>query len=102
MLIRCSSWDSICVRECPDSLQAAHASITFDPVRKIPTSRKIGQNMEPSHSLEDLYGRPGFLLKRCHQVAAAIFLDECNAFNVKTYLHGCLCVMLQYTGVSEI
>jgi DNA-binding MarR family transcriptional regulator len=83
-------------------LQAAHASITFDPVRKIPTSRKIGQSMAPSHSLEDLYGRPGFLLKRCHQVAAAIFLDECSEFNVTPSQHGCLRALHEFPGIDQI
>ena len=31
----------------------------------------------PVNSLERLYGRPGFLLRRAHQVSAAIFESEC-------------------------
>jgi len=58
--------------------------------------------MAPSHSLEDLYGRPGFLLKRCHQVAAAIFLDECSEFNVTPSQHGCLRALHEYPGIDQI
>jgi len=58
--------------------------------------------MAPSHSLEDLYGRPGFLLKRCHQVAAAIFLDECSEFNVTPSQHGCLRALHEFPGIDQI
>jgi hypothetical protein len=43
-----------------------------------------------SHSLQDMYRRPGFLLKRCHQVSMAIFLDECSEFNLTQSQYGCL------------
>jgi hypothetical protein len=33
-------------------------------------------------SLQDVYLRPGFLLKRCHQVTAAIFAEHCREFGV--------------------
>jgi len=43
-----------------------------------------------SDSLQDMYRRPGFLLKRCHQVSMAIFLDECSEFNLTQSQYGCL------------
>jgi DNA-binding MarR family transcriptional regulator len=58
--------------------------------------------MTPNHPLEDLYGRPGFLLKRCHQVAAAIFLDECGEFNVTPSQHGCLRALHEFPGIDQI
>ena len=58
--------------------------------------------MAPNHPLEDLYGRPGFLLKRCHQVAAAIFLDECSEFNVTPSQHGCLHALHEFPGIDQI
>jgi MarR family transcriptional regulator, lower aerobic nicotinate degradation pathway regulator len=58
--------------------------------------------MAPRRSLEDLYGRPGFLLKRCHQVAAGIFLDECSKFNVTPSQHGCLSALHEFPGVDQI
>ncbi len=33
-------------------------------------------------SLADLYRRPGFMVKRLHQVATAIFLEECGRYNM--------------------
>jgi DNA-binding MarR family transcriptional regulator len=58
--------------------------------------------MAHKHPLEDLYGRPGFLLKRCHQVAAGIFLDECNEFSVTPSQHGCLRALQEFPGIDQI
>ncbi len=58
--------------------------------------------MASNHPLEDLYERPGFLLKRCHQVAAAIFLEECSEFNVTPSQHGCLCALHEFPGIDQI
>ncbi|MCC6887277.1 MAG: MarR family transcriptional regulator [Hyphomicrobiales bacterium] len=57
----------------------------------------------PSKSrLADMYRRPGFLLKRCHQVAMAIFLEEARAFNITQSQYGCLRALREYPGVDQI
>ena len=53
-------------------------------------------------SLQDMYRRPGFLLKRCHQVAMAIFLDECRQFNLTQSQYGCLRALEIHPGVDQI
>src|ERR1035437_2875026 len=58
--------------------------------------------MAPNHPLEDLYRRPGFLLKRCHQVSAGIFLDECREFSVTPSQHGCLRALHEFPGIDQI
>lgn len=58
--------------------------------------------MAPNRSLDDLYMRPGFLLKRCHQVAAGIFLEECSEFNVTPSQHGCLRALHEFPGIDQI
>jgi MarR family transcriptional regulator, lower aerobic nicotinate degradation pathway regulator len=65
-------------------------------------NRKIGQGMPTNHPLADLYGRPGFLLKRSHQVAAAIFLDECGEYNITPSQHGCLHALHEFPGIDQI
>lgn len=40
--------------------------------------------------LEELYARPGFLLRRAHQVNAAIFDEECGEFGVTPTQYGLL------------
>ena len=41
-------------------------------------------------------------MKRCHQVAAAIFLDECSEFNVTPSQHGCLHALHEFPGIDQI
>ena len=52
--------------------------------------------------LQDMYRRPGFLLKRCHQVAMAIFLDECREYNVTQSQYGCLRALQEFPGSDQI
>ncbi|MCC6779183.1 MAG: winged helix-turn-helix transcriptional regulator [Hyphomicrobiales bacterium] len=58
--------------------------------------------MASSSRLADMYHRPGFLLKRCHQVAMAIFLEEGRAFNITQSQYGCLRALQAYPGVDQI
>lgn len=58
--------------------------------------------MPPSSPLASLYRRPGFLLKRCHQVSMAIFLEECRELNVTQSQYGCLRVLQEYPGIDQI
>ncbi len=53
-------------------------------------------------SLQDMYRRPGFLLKRCHQISMAIFLDECRNFSLTQSQYGCLRALHEYPGVDQI
>ncbi len=55
-----------------------------------------------SQSLQEMYRRPGFLLKRCHQVSMAIFLDECSGFNLTQSQYGCLCALEAYPSIDQI
>ena len=58
--------------------------------------------MKEKSRLADMYRRPGFLLKRCHQIAMAIFLEECRAFNITQSQYGCLRALHEYPGVDQI
>jgi DNA-binding MarR family transcriptional regulator len=52
--------------------------------------------------LVGLYHRPGFLLKRCHQVSMAIFLEESREFNITQSQYGCLRALHEYPDVDQI
>ena len=53
---------------------------------------KVGK--PPGFRTADAFlGTPGHLLRRCHQIAVAIFLDECQAFDVTP---------LQYVTLSAL
>jgi DNA-binding MarR family transcriptional regulator len=58
--------------------------------------------MATSRALQSMYQRPGFLLKRCHQVAMAIFLEECQEHTITQSQYGCLRALQEYPGVDQI
>ena len=53
-------------------------------------------------ALAALYGRPGFKLRRAHQVAASVFVDECSAFGVTTTQYGIMVVLRERPGLDQI
>jgi DNA-binding MarR family transcriptional regulator len=52
-------------------------------------------------SLQDLYARPGFLLRRGHQIAVAIFVQECAAIGLTPPQHGVLVVVGNAPGLDQ-
>lgn len=53
-------------------------------------------------SLQKVYDRPGFLLKRCHQVTAAIFLTHCREFGVTASQYGALRALEAYPDIDQL
>ena len=52
--------------------------------------------------LQDVYGRPGFLLKRCHQITAALFASHCRGFKVTPSQYGALCALREYPDIDQL
>ena len=50
---------------------------------------------------EDLYQRPGFLLRRAHQISAAIFERACADLALTPAQYGVLCVIQDQPGVDQ-
>jgi len=57
---------------------------------------------EPAGPLEVLYARPGFKLRRAHQVAMSIFAEECGDFDVTTTQYGILVALREQPGLDQI
>lgn len=55
----------------------------------------------PSDSLARLYARPGFLLRRAHQISAALFENECSHIGLTPAQFGVLTVLRAHTGVDQ-
>lgn len=53
------------------------------------------------HHLSQLYARPGFLLRRAHQISAAIFEDECRSFGLTPAQFGVLRVLGASPGLDQ-
>jgi MarR family transcriptional regulator, lower aerobic nicotinate degradation pathway regulator len=52
-------------------------------------------------SLSRLYARPGFLLRRAHQISAAVFEDECRALALTPAQFGVLTVLKAHPGLGQ-
>jgi DNA-binding MarR family transcriptional regulator len=60
------------------------------------SSNRIG----PPYS--DLWSRPGFLIRRLHQLHAAIFLEECKAFDVTPVQYAVLSVLYRDRPLDQV
>ena len=52
-------------------------------------------------SLARLYARPGFLLRRAHQISAAVFEDECRELGLTPAQYGVLTVLRTHPGLGQ-
>ena len=52
-------------------------------------------------SLSRLYVRPGFLLRRAHQISAAVFEDECRELALTPAQFGVLTVIKAHPGLGQ-
>lgn len=54
------------------------------------------------NSVEDLYKRPGFLLRRAHQISVSLFMEESADFNVTTTQYGVLVILRCCEDLDQI
>lgn len=55
----------------------------------------------PADSLERLYARPGFLLRRAHQISAAVFEEACRELRLTPAQFGVLTVLHTHPGLGQ-
>jgi MarR family transcriptional regulator, lower aerobic nicotinate degradation pathway regulator len=54
-----------------------------------------------TESLSRLYARPGFLLRRAHQISAAVFEDACREVQLTPAQFGALTVLDAHPGLGQ-
>ena len=52
--------------------------------------------------LDELYRRPGFLIRRANQIAVALFLEETGALGITSSQYGILLVLKHHDGIDQI
>jgi DNA-binding MarR family transcriptional regulator len=52
--------------------------------------------------LDDLYRRPGFLIRRAHQIAVSLFLEETGRLGITNRQYGILLVLKHHPGIDQI
>jgi len=53
-----------------------------------------------NHRMDDVYTKPGHLFRRMQQIAVAIFMEECQAFDVTPVQYAALVAIRDYPGVD--
>jgi len=56
----------------------------------------------PNDSLEDLYFRPGFMIRRAHQIAVSLFMEETGELGITTTQYGILLLLRERPGIDQI
>jgi DNA-binding MarR family transcriptional regulator len=54
-----------------------------------------------TESLEDIYRRPGFMIRRAHQIAVAIFLEEARETRITPTQYGVLVILGRRPGIDQ-
>lgn len=52
--------------------------------------------------LTEIYARPGFKIRRAHQIAQSVFMDECGALDLTPTQYGVLVVLARHPGIDQI
>jgi DNA-binding MarR family transcriptional regulator len=64
-------------------------------------ARTVPAPSKRSQSLARLYARPGFLLRRAHQISAAVFEDACRELGLTPAQFGVLTVLESHPGLGQ-
>jgi len=56
----------------------------------------------PPIAYGDLWARPGFLIRRLHQIHVAIFLEECKTFDVTPVQYAVLSVLYDGAALDQV
>src|SRR5204863_4631993 len=56
----------------------------------------------PKRPLEELYQRPGFLIRRAQQIAVSLFLEETGELGITNTQYGILMVLKDRPGIDQI
>jgi len=62
------------------------------------STKRNSTNIKPGA----LYDMPGHLIRRCHQIAVALFFEECGAFEITPQQYAVLSVLADNDGVDQI
>ena len=62
----------------------------------------IGERSRAENTLDELYRRPGFLIRRAQQIAVSLFLEESGTLGITNTQYGILMVLRRRPGTDQI
>ena len=63
---------------------------------------RSAEDMAGTGSRTDLWQRPGYLIRRLHQIHVAMFIEECTAFNITPVQYAVMTALLNRPGLDQI
>lgn len=51
-------------------------------------------------SMDDIYAKPGHLIRRAHQIVVGMFMEECAAFDITPVQYACLVAARENPGLD--
>lgn len=88
--------------QCTDLIESSRplATVSRDRNKDLPASSKTGAS--DINSVDALYKRPGFLLRRAHQISVSLFMEESAEFDVTTTQYGVLVILRCFENLDQI
>lgn len=65
------------------------------------STKAVSPSRKNPDTLARLYARPGFLLRRAHQISAAVFEDECRELALTPAQFGAMTVLAAHPGLGQ-
>ena len=62
----------------------------------------LSDMVSPKHPLDQLYRRPGFMIRRAHQISVSLFLEETGALGITNRQYGIMLVLKAEPGIDQI
>ncbi|MFC0385744.1 MarR family winged helix-turn-helix transcriptional regulator [Muricoccus vinaceus] len=80
---------------------AATGAIAAPGAAAAPGADAAAGNAAPS-ALDAIYARPGFKLRRAHQIALSVFAEECRTFEITSTQYGILTALRGRPGLDQV
>ncbi|MBZ0215182.1 MAG: MarR family transcriptional regulator [Fimbriimonadaceae bacterium] len=63
---------------------------------------KIKRGKRPGPPYSDLWSRPGYLVRRLHQIHVGLFTEECKSFDITAIQYGLLTVLYSGNALDQV
>lgn len=88
--------------QCTDRLESKRLSGAGSRNRGPDLAARSATSASDINSVDALYKRPGFLLRRAHQISVSLFMEESAEFNVTTTQYGVLVILRCCEDLDQI
>lgn len=95
-------YSTVSTARCMDRPEPGRPSVTGSIDRGLDLAARPATGSSDVNSVDVLYKRPGFMLRRAHQISVSLFMEESAAFNVTTTQYGVLVILRCCENLDQI